>query len=147
MPTLYNMGGKGRCVLRRIRLSPVLKPQIIYFERVNKMYEGAIIKETLTDELILDYLDIEKVEIWKTNESIKYWTMIFFNAKVNDFPERLSKALIDDWFADMKRENTKYIVFKDKVLKYEIGNIAEKEAVLKECRARGIPDKQFNWSE
>lgn len=111
------------------------------------MYEGSIIKETLTDELILDCLEIEKVEIWKTNETIKYWTMIFFKSRVNDFPEKLSKVLIDGWFADMKWENTKFIVFKNEVLKYEIGNAIEKEAVLSECRAKGIPDEQFNWSE
>lgn len=111
------------------------------------MYEGAIIKETLTDELILDFLKIEKVEIWKTTETIKYWTMIFFKSNVNDFPEKLSKFIIDDWFADMKCDNTKFIIFKNKVLKYEIGNVNEKELVLNECRARGIPDEQFNWSE
>jgi hypothetical protein len=111
------------------------------------MYEGAIIKETLKDELILDYVEIEKVEIWKTNETIKYWTMIFFKSNISDFPEKLSKVLIDDWFADMKCDNTKFIIFKDKVLKYEIGNTAEKEAALNECRVRGIPDEQLNWSE
>ena len=111
------------------------------------MYEGAIIKETLTDELILDYLKIRKVEIWKTSETIKYWTMVFFTSNVSDFPEKLSEVLIEGWFADMKQENTKIIVFKDIVFKYEIGNIIEKEAVLNECRKRGIPDEQFNWSE
>ena len=111
------------------------------------MYNGAIIKETLTDELILDYLEIDKVEIWKTNETIKYWTMIFFKSNKNDFPEILSKVIIDGWFADMKCDNTKFIVFKNKVFKYEIGNAIEKEAVLNECRSMGIPDEQFNWSE
>jgi Mg2+ and Co2+ transporter CorA len=111
------------------------------------MYEGAIIKETLTDELILDDLKIERVEIWKTDETIKYWTMIFFKSDVRDFPEKLSKAIIDGWFADMKAVNVKFIVFKNTVLKYEIGNPAEKAQVLDECRARGIPEEQLNWSE
>ena len=111
------------------------------------MFQGAIIKETLTDELILDYLEIDKVEIWKTNNTIRYWTMIFFKSDTPDFPNRLSKVLIDDWFADMKADNTKFIVFKNAILKYEIGNAAEKEAVLNECCARGVPDEQFGWSE
>ena len=111
------------------------------------MFEGAIIKETLRDELLLDYLEIDKVEIWKTNDTIKYWTMIFFRSETEDFPERLAAVLIDGWFADMKAGNRKYIVFKDKVLNYEIGNTAEKEAVLDYCRSKGIPETQFNWSE
>jgi len=111
------------------------------------MYEGAIIKETLTDELLLDCLIIDKVDIWKTNDTIKYWTMIFFHSEVEDLPQRLAETIIDDWFADMKAGNIKYIIFKNQVLKYTIGNETEKEAVLNYCRSRGIPEEQFNWSE
>ena len=113
------------------------------------VYEGAIIKETLTDELLLDYVTIDKVDLWKTTDTeIKYWTMIFFHSDTDDFPERLAETIIDGgWFADLKQGNRKYIIFKNKVLQYEIGNAAEKEAVLDACRLRGIPDSQFNWSE
>ena len=111
------------------------------------MFEGAIIKETLTDELLLDHLVIDKVEIWKTNESIRYWTMIFFHSETEDLPQRLAKTIINGWFADMKQGNTKYIIFAHKVLKYEIGNITEKEEVLHYMRSLGIPESQFNWSE
>lgn len=113
------------------------------------MYEGAIIKETLMDELLLDYLSIDKVDVWKTNdEEIKYWTMIWFRSDVVDFPERLAAAIIGgNWFADMKKGNTKYIIFRNKVLKYEIGNTIEKEEVLNYCCSAGIPESQLNWSE
>ena len=112
------------------------------------MYEGAIIKETLADELLLDHLTIDSVEIWKTSdENIKYWTMVFFHSEAEDFPQRLASAIIDGWFADMKCGNTKYIVFKDKVLKYEIGNFTEKEEVLNYMRSIGLPDSSFGWSE
>ena len=112
------------------------------------MFEGVIIKETLADELLLDYVTIDKVDIWKSSdETIKYWTVIWFRSDAADFPQRLAETLIANWFADMKEGNTKYIVFKDKVLQYRIGNAAEKEKVLDYCRSLGIPDSQFNWSE
>lgn len=112
------------------------------------MFTGAIIKETVTDELILDLLEIEKAEIRKTDDpKIKYWTMIFFRSEAADFPQRLSACLMEGWFTDMKEENTKYIVFKDSVLHYEIKNAAQKEAVLDEMRRRGIPEEQFGWEE
>ena len=111
------------------------------------MYEGVIIKETLTDEMFLDNLVIDNVEIWKTNESIKYWTMVFFHSDVVDLPQLLAEKLIDEWFADMKSDNVKYIIFKDKVLQYEIGNHIEKEEVLQYMRGISIPESQFNWSE
>jgi len=110
-------------------------------------FEGAIIKETLTDERLLDFLTIDKVEIWKTSDTIKYWTMVFFHSDTKDLPERLSHTMIEAWFADMKAEDVKYIIFKDKVLKYQIGNPEEKEQVLDYMRSVGIPEEQFGWSE
>jgi len=38
------------------------------------MFHGAIIKETITDEFLLDELVIERVEICKTSNAIHYWT-------------------------------------------------------------------------
>jgi len=53
----------------------------------------------------------------------------------------------ENWFVDFKAGNEKYIVFKDKVLKYQIGNQEEKELVCAECRKMGISDEEMNWSE
>lgn len=112
------------------------------------MYIGVIIKETLSDELFLDLLKIEKTEIWKTNdEQIKYWTMIYFSSIEPELPDHLSKVIIEGWFADMKHKNLKYIIFKDYVYQYTIGNIREKNIVLDALRKRGIPDEQFTWDE
>ena len=63
------------------------------------MYEGIIIKETLTDELFLDYLTIDKVEICKTNNAIKYWTLIHFRSDTEDLPRRLADVILEGWFA------------------------------------------------
>lgn len=52
-----------------------------------------------------------------------------------------------NWFVDFKAENEKYIVFKDKVLKYQIGNQAEKDRVKEECWKLGITEKEMKWSE
>ncbi len=116
------------------------------------VYEGVIIKESIADELILDYVSINKVELWKTNSTPKYWTVLYFTSSQLDFPEQISKAVLGNdggvnWFVDMKCENTKIIVFRDRVLKYKIGNIEEKERMCEECRKLGIPDNQMNWGE
>ncbi len=70
-----------------------------------------------------------------------------------DFPERISKVMRSDsdtngnWFVDFKAGNEKYIVFKDRILKYRIGNQDEKESVCNECRKLGISNEQMNWPE
>lgn len=117
------------------------------------LYEGALIKESLEDEHIIDYIHVHKVELWNTGLSPNYWTVLFFTCDVANFPELVSRALLADierggnWFIDFKRGNIKYIVFKDKILKYQIGNVDEKNSVCEECRKMGISDKEMNWKE
>ena len=119
----------------------------------NGIYEGVLIKESIYDESVLDYISINKVEIWKTGGNPKYWTVLYFNSDKVDFPEILAKEVIADetkggnWFVDFKSGNVKYIVFRNKILKYTIGNIKEKEVVCEECKKLGIPDRQMKWSE
>ena len=52
-----------------------------------------------------------------------------------------------NWFVDFKEGNQKYIVFRDKVLTYTIGNQEQKKMVCEECRKLGIPYEQMHWSE
>ena|GEM_PF-6296484 len=56
-------------------ICPFLIGEIIILAEVIVMFEGTIIKETLTDESLLHCLIIDKVDIWKTNNTIRYWTV------------------------------------------------------------------------
>lgn len=116
------------------------------------IYEGILIKESITDENIIDFMNVHNVELWNTGGRPKYWTALFFTSDRKDFPEMISKVMLSDpdngnWFADFKAGGEKYIVFRDKILRYRIGNQAEKEAVCAECRLMGIEDGQMNWAE
>lgn len=116
-------------------------------------YEGVLIKESIESEDILDCLEINKVEIWKTGGRPKYWTVLYFVSNERSFPKKLSKVMKPrefgegNWFCDFKSGNKKYIVFREKVLQYEIGNMAQKAAVCDACRRLGIPDEQMQWEE
>ncbi len=118
-----------------------------------EVYEGTLIKESVTDDTIVDLLNVHKIELWNTGGKPKYWTVLFFTSDKKDFPEQIAKVMISDpdkggnWFVDFKAGNVKYIVFKDKILKYQIGNQSEKEHVCVECRKMGISDREMNWTE
>lgn len=74
----------------------------------------------------------------------------FVSYDKKDFPQQISKVMRsnsvtgENWFVDFKAGNVKYIVFYEKILKYQIGNQAQKEAVCNECRKLGILDEQMN---
>ena len=122
-------------------------------EKQQEVYEGILVKESIEDENILDFLNINKIELWNTGGKPKYWTVLFFTSSRKDLPEQISKVMISDpdhggnWFVDFKSGNEKYIVFRNKILKYRIGNQEEKDHVCSECHKLGILDGQMNWPE
>lgn len=122
-------------------------------DKKTEIYEGLLIKESLDDDSIIDFMNVHKIELWNTGAKPKYWTVLSFTSDRKDFPELVSKVMIADpdrggnWFVDFKAGNVKYIVFKNKVLKYQIGNSTEKENVCRECRNMGISDEEMNWTE
>ncbi len=63
---------------------------------------------------------------------------------IKESPEDDAK---DNWFADFKAGDRKYIVFHGKVPTYPIGNEAEKARVCAACREMGVPDEQMHWEE
>lgn len=97
-----------------------------------EVYEGVLIKESIADDSIIDLLHVHKIELWNTGGKPKYWTVLFFTSDRKDLPEKISKVMVSDsdnggnWFVDFKTGNEKYIVFKDLILKYQIGNQTEK---------------------
>ncbi|HOB19941.1 MAG TPA: helix-turn-helix transcriptional regulator [Candidatus Atribacteria bacterium] len=119
----------------------------------HEVYEGVLIKESISDENILDLINVHKIELWNTGGKPKYWTVLYFTCDEKDFPERIAKVMISEpdnnlnWFVDFKAGNLKYIVFKDKILTYHIGNQIEKDHVCNECRKMGISDDEMKWSE
>ena len=122
-------------------------------KKKRELYEGVLIKESIADDSIIDCLHIHKIELWNTDGKPKYWTVLFFTCDKRDFPEQISKVMLsnpdtnENWFVDFKAGNEKYIVFKDRILKYRIGNQDEKESVCNECRKLGISNEQMNWPE
>lgn len=122
-------------------------------KKKQELYEGVLIKESVVDDSIIDCLHIHKIELWNTGGKPRYWTVLFFTCGRRDFPEKISEVMRSDpdtnqnWFVDFKAGNEKYIVFKDRILKYQIGNRTEKEYVCNECRKSGISNEQMNWSE
>lgn len=118
-----------------------------------EVYEGVLIKESISDDSVIDLLHVHKMELWNTGGKPKYWTVLFFTCDRSDFPQQISRVMLSgtenggSWFVDFKAGNEKYIVFKDKILKYQIGNQAEKASVCAECRKMGISEEEMNWSE
>lgn len=115
------------------------------------MYSGLLVKESLSTEQILDEINISNVEIWKTDNTPKYWTAISFTSNSASFPENLAKVLKRSsesgmvWYVDIQDNTHKYIILKDEVLKYHLGNKEEKKCVCERCLELGVKKEQLDW--
>ena len=116
-------------------------------------FEGLLIKESIDDEAILDKITVNKVELWKTDRKPRYWTALHFTSDCAEFPEAAAKVMIADparggnWFVDFRCGNIKYIVFRNRVLSYEIGSETEKQAVKESCLVLGVKEEEMQWAE
>lgn len=113
------------------------------------MLEGTIIKESLSDDFILDKLSIKGVEIWKADNHTplqpKYWTAIFFETKEADFIDILSDVLKEGWYVDLRNGEKEILVFKHKVIEYNVNDVNGKKTAMEYCRHIGIPESQIDW--
>lgn len=110
-------------------------------------YRGVLIKESLSAEDTLDLIEIEKTELWRTNDTPRYWTAVWFCSRDPRFPDKLSQSLTGNWYVDMKLGNQKLLVFAGKVMRYVVGDDAGRKQVEDYCRSIGIPEGQLDWSE
>lgn len=54
-------------------------------------FQGALIKESLKDDTVLDFVGICGVELWQTQDPPRYWTAITFVSQRCDLPSQSKK--------------------------------------------------------
>lgn len=117
------------------------------------LHSGLIIKESIMDENIFDIVEIADVEIWKTDNVPKYWTAVYFKSDYEQFPVKLAESLYHSskngmvWYVDFKDDIYKYIVLKDNVLRYHMGDKEGKNIVYEKCIELGVKCEQLDWTE
>ena len=62
-------------------------------EKKQEAYAGTLIKESVTDDSIIDLINVHKIELWNTGGNPKYWTVLFFTSDKKDFPEQIAKVI------------------------------------------------------
>jgi len=113
--------------------------------------KGTIIKESLADENIIDFVTIEGAEIWKaenhTESQPLYWTAIFFSTDEDGFINGLSRAIKEGWYVDLSDGTEKVLVFQNKIIRYPLGDAAGKQLAADYCRTIGVPESQIDWND
>jgi hypothetical protein len=118
-------------------------------------FRGALLKESLNDETVLERLQVTNTSEFEQREPSpdqpSRWTAIFFEGhedEADEIAEELSRALKPrGWYADFSTASHKFVVLPEKVFKYKLGD-KQGEADAKEfARLLGVPERQLDWPE
>jgi len=119
------------------------------------MFNGAIIKESLAEEDILENLPVVKTEVEDIRnpapDQPSQWHLFYFEIPEQDadaWAHRFSGALRNGtWYIDFKNEKEIYVVFAEKIFHYQRGDVASHAEAQAYGRSLGLPEKQLAWSE
>lgn len=114
---------------------------------------GLLLKESLTDESVLDLVTILKIEKWDTDNASslqpKIWTAIRFEGEENNldkFVDKLSKSLKPKaWYITIKFGGKEYVVFPNKIFSYVVGDKKTKSEAQVFARSIEVPESQLDW--
>ncbi len=118
------------------------------------MFKGLLLKESLLDLHVLDWLRVTKTEVWNVENAAEYqprvWTAIYFEleeGRAEDAAGKLSRALKPAWFINGSTDDSVYVIFPGRIFVYRKGDSTQREAARQFGRTLGIPDGQLDWSE
>ena len=119
------------------------------------MLTGLLLKESLIDLNILGCLRITKTETWNVANAAEnqpsVWTAMSFeveDAEADAVAEELSHALKSPgWYIDARRDVWVYVIFPQRVFKYQRGDRVDQVEAQTYAQAIGIPLSQIDWGE
>ncbi len=126
----------------------------IYGEKRIRL-SGVLLKESLTDDGVLDFIQIVSTELWEVRGAVApqpgWWTVIRFEAdtqRAEEIAQRFSKALKPtSWYIHFSTDIDTYVIFPERVFRYPKGNQAARAEATAHALSLGIPRSQLDWKE
>lgn len=120
------------------------------------MFAGILLKESLSDESVLNSLNIEKLEHWKVENASPDqpadWTALYYSgedSQVSEIAEKLSASLKQGpWYTNFTTKGDRvYVIFPDKIFTYRIGDQRARNEALEYGRSIAVPENQLDWRD
>jgi hypothetical protein len=132
----------------------IAKQEAVMNRRV-PTFRGALLKESLNDETVLERLKVTTTSEFKqprpSPDQPSRWTAIFFEGnedEADEIAEVLSGALKPrGWYADFATASHKYVVLPKRVFKYALGDRQAEADAKAFARSVGVPERQLDWPE
>ena len=113
---------------------------------IQKDYKGVIIEEGLTDNRLLNGLEIISLEITTEENPTERWHIFKIHASKDDI-DKLSKNINDKkWYVHFWKGKDVILCFQNKKFEFNWGNENAKKQVIDYGLSIGIPKEQLYFS-
>lgn len=109
-----------------------------------KNYKGVIVEESLTDNRILNNLELVKVSITDEENPLERWHIYTANVSKDDINE-LSKHLKNKWYMHFWKDRNVIAIFKDAVFEFNYDDKATWKSTIEFGISIGIPENQLDF--
>jgi len=118
-------------------------------------FSGLVLEESLKDKSVLDTVTVTKTKTWNIKnaegDQPKVWHAIFIEGpeeKAGEIADSLSRSLKSPaWYTNLSTPKEVFVIFPNKIFKYQKGDKVKREEAVKHGRTIGIPESQLDWSE
>jgi len=115
-------------------------------------YSGTLIGESLRAGTELEGipLTVTKVSRVRADDEPQLWTLIYFDvtaARAAGLAKVLSRVLERDggWYCDFRSDDEVFVVFCDRVFRYQRGDRTARSTVEDYARSMGVPEARLDW--
>jgi hypothetical protein len=115
-------------------------------------YSGTLIGESVRVGAELEGipLTVTRVVRARVADEPELWTFIDFEvaaSRAADLAEALSRVLERDggWYCDFRSDDEVFVVFSDRVFRYQRGDRVARSAVEDYARSMGVPESHLDW--
>jgi hypothetical protein len=107
-------------------------------------YRGIIIEESLVDNRTLNNITIIKMHISTQENKMDRWHLLEVEIEDENI-EKLSKEIIEGWYAHFWHGTDIIVIFKDKIIKFNYLDKKSWNEVLEYGNKLGIPNEQLDF--
>jgi hypothetical protein len=121
-------------------------------------YYGILLGESIQPGMVLDGIPLTVTRIWRAAAGDaaagqpELWTFIEFRVAADhaaELADALSQMLSRDggWYCDFRSADEVFVVFRDRVFRYQRGDRSARAKAQEHGRSMGVPEAQLDWPE
>jgi hypothetical protein len=115
-------------------------------------YAGTLVGESLQPGTALEDISLTVTRIRRTANHRQHWTIIDFHvtaARAAELAGTMSQALSREsgWYCDFHSLNDVFVVFNEKIFRYQRGDRSGRAEAEEYGRSMGVPAAQLDWPD